>query len=57
METDPNEEGKEYAIAGGGRYDYLARFLGSKKDIETDFAFWQDKKKRKVVKWKIHSKI
>ncbi len=33
MEADPNEEGKEYSIAGGGRYDYLARFLGSKKDV------------------------
>lgn len=33
METDPNEEGASYSIAGGGRYDYLAKFLGSKKDV------------------------
>lgn len=31
METD--EEGRTITIAGGGRYDYLARELGSKKDI------------------------
>jgi histidyl-tRNA synthetase len=31
METD--EEGKTMTIAGGGRYDYLGKELGSKKDI------------------------
>jgi histidyl-tRNA synthetase len=28
-----NEEGRPLAIAGGGRYDYLARTLGHKKDL------------------------
>lgn len=28
-----NEEGQKMTIAGGGRYDYLGRQLGSKKDI------------------------
>jgi histidyl-tRNA synthetase len=30
---ETNEEGQSITIAGGGRYDYLGRQLGSKKDI------------------------
>lgn len=32
-DTTPGEDGGVYALAGGGRYDNLARQLGSKKDI------------------------
>lgn len=30
---EPTEDGGQITIAGGGRYDYLGRALGSKKDI------------------------
>jgi histidyl-tRNA synthetase len=35
MKVEKNEDGseKELAITGGGRYDYLARDMGSKKDV------------------------
>ncbi len=33
VEQDSGEEGIPLALAGGGRYDYLARQLGSKKDV------------------------
>jgi len=33
IEQDGGEEGTPLTLAGGGRYDYLARQLGSKKDV------------------------
>ncbi len=33
VEQEGGEEGAPLALAGGGRYDYLARHLGSKKDV------------------------
>lgn len=30
---EPDENGTRLALGGGGRYDYLARHLGSKKDV------------------------
>ena len=33
IEQKGSEEGAPLTIAGGGRYDYLARQLGSKKDV------------------------
>lgn len=33
IEQNGGEEGAPIALAGGGRYDYLARQIGSKKDI------------------------
>ncbi len=29
----PDDEGKELIIAGGGRYDYLAKMLGSRREV------------------------
>jgi histidyl-tRNA synthetase len=33
IETDENGNEKEISITGGGRYDYLAKDMGSKKDV------------------------
>lgn len=33
IKEDGGEEGSSISIAGGGRYDYLAKQLGSKKDV------------------------
>src|SRR3989338_8578648 len=33
IETDGNEDGAPLTLAGGGRYDYLARQIGGKKDV------------------------
>ena len=33
VDTDENGKEREITITGGGRYDYLARELGSKKDV------------------------
>ncbi len=33
VEVDPSSPENSQVIAGGGRYDYLAKFLGSKKDV------------------------
>jgi histidyl-tRNA synthetase len=33
VDTDDNGKEKEITITGGGRYDYLAKMMGSKKDI------------------------
>jgi len=33
IEQEGGEEGTPLALAGGGRYDYLARQIGSKKDV------------------------
>lgn len=33
IEQEGSEEGTPLALAGGGRYDYLARQLGNKKDV------------------------
>ncbi|MBU0999443.1 histidine--tRNA ligase [Patescibacteria group bacterium] len=33
IEQEGGEDGAPLALAGGGRYDYLARHIGSKKDI------------------------
>lgn len=33
IQSEPDENGNTMALGGGGRYDYLARFLGSKKDV------------------------
>ncbi len=33
MEIGGGEDGSSLALAGGGRYDYLARQIGSKKDV------------------------
>jgi histidyl-tRNA synthetase len=33
MEESAGEDGTPIAIAGGGRYDYLARHMGGKKDV------------------------
>jgi histidyl-tRNA synthetase len=33
IKEDGGEDGSSISIAGGGRYDYLAKQLGSKKDV------------------------
>lgn len=33
ISTDENGKEKEISITGGGRYDYLAKMMGSKKDV------------------------
>lgn len=33
VDIDENGKGKEITITGGGRYDYLGRMMGSKKDV------------------------
>lgn len=33
IEQEASEEGTRLALAGGGRYDYLARAVGSKRDV------------------------
>jgi histidyl-tRNA synthetase len=33
VDTDENGKEREITITGGGRYDYLARMMGSKKDV------------------------
>jgi len=33
MEENPHDENEPLTLAGGGRYDYLGRVLGSKKDV------------------------
>lgn len=33
IDTDENGKEKEITITGGGRYDYLAKMMGSKKDV------------------------
>jgi histidyl-tRNA synthetase len=39
-----NEEGKQIALGGGGRYDYLAKQMGNKKDIPAvGFGFGVDR--------------
>jgi histidyl-tRNA synthetase len=33
VDTDENGKEREITITGGGRYDYLAKMMGSKKDV------------------------